>query len=252
MFFTRDISWDCYFDTAAAPRQMSPSQATLEETYAFVQSLDWRLLNVWQDLRHYSYLSTLACSTGYKLDHKLYSDIMTSVLYRLLHMTLGSGGVTGSAFRLALIALTADMFLRWHGLRGDYNGSFERFSDALGALGASPDAKTVPQAVLAWMLLLRHVLEPPGTPTQDVHWLSEVIGCLELSSWEEARQTFKTMVWIDFLHDAKGEAAFCEALHNNDRQAISGEKGDPSSSPRTIIYRDHEPKKELTIPHRNR
>lgn len=213
MFFTREISWDCYFDAHSAPDQRDGLPIATTDVNTFVQSLDWRLSNVWEDARHFSYLSSLACSTGYKLAHELYSDFMASILYRLLHMAPDPDCMAGTALRLALIALGSNMFLRWQGLKTDYDGSLKRFGDALEALRGSDDLETVPAPLLLWMLLLRHALQQPGkTPSHDTRWLPEVIGRLGLSSWEGARQIVKTMVWIDFLHDAKGKAAFSLAL----------------------------------------
>lgn len=206
MFFARDISWDRYFKGPSTPGTATP------EVEGFIQSLDWRLFGVWQDTRHFSYLCNLACSTGYKLDHELYSDIMASVLYRLLHMSLEPDCFAGSALRCGLVALASSLFLRWQGVGADHNGSFGRFGDALNALREPDVLETVPGPLLFWMLMLWQGLRPAETPPHDEQWMSEVIGRFGLPSWQEARELLNTMVWIEFLHGPQGKAAFVRSL----------------------------------------
>jgi hypothetical protein len=219
MFFARDISWDRYFDGPGTPA------ATTAGVEGFIQSLDWRLFGVWQDMRHFSYLCNLACSTGYKLDHELYSDIMASVLYRLLHMTLEPDCFAASTLRCGLVALASSLFLRWQGVESDHNGSFGRFGDALKALRESDAMERVPRPLLLWMLMLWHGLRHAETPPYDEQWASEVIGRLALASWQEARQLLNTMVWIEFLHGPQGKAAFVRSLPASGSPKPDGKSG---------------------------
>lgn len=214
--FFSEPSWSRYFDDNGSTPESYRGAAT--GTDAFVQSLDWRLSNVWQDLRHFSYISHLAYSSGYKLRHDMYSDIMVSVLYRLLHLTIEDCSAS-SAIHLGLAAFTSSMFLRWKTQEPGNNSSVRKFGDALWELRESHAVSTVPDPVLLWLLLLWHVLlwVPRGEHDDQISlqsqlWLSAVIDRLGLSTWDEARKMVKTMVWIGFLHDAKAEAAFGEAL----------------------------------------
>lgn len=206
MFFARDTSWGRYFEGPSTPATTTP------EVEGFIQSLDWRLSGVWQDMRHFSYLCHLARGTGYKLDHELYSDIMASVLYRLLHMTLEPDCFAGSAIRSGLVALASSLFLSWQGVGSDHNGSFGRFGDALENLRESDTMETVPGPLLFWMLMLWQGLRNAERPPHDEQWMSEVICHLGLASWQEARQLLNTMVWIEFLHGPQGKAAFVRSL----------------------------------------
>ncbi|KPM35977.1 hypothetical protein AK830_g10602 [Neonectria ditissima] len=210
-FFRQAISWDRY---VVDHRKSRPAHLDCEDdTSAFIQALDWRLANVWKDLQRFSDICNLACQTGHRLTHTSFSEIMISVLYRLLHISLGDCPLA-ECLRVGMLAFAATIFMQWQYFKLGQGSLAEMFSAALLRLQIS--SVDVPPAVLFWLLTVMNTSFSNDAEAQHVGWLEEVIGLVRLASWDEARKVLKSMVWIDSLNDSKGKAAFVRAKSNID------------------------------------
>lgn len=211
-FFRSGLSWArCLDDGTLTDKRRAHTDADRNEADAFVESLDPRLFGIWQDLKQFSYLSNLAYRSGHRLHHAFYGETMVLILYRLLHLTQ-ENCAAGNAARLGLITFASSMLFRWEGSWQDHTRLMTRFGDALQKLRKSSPTVTIPQPMIFWMLLMWHQMWFPGERQHDSDWLSDVINNLQISSWDEARTMVKAVIWIDFLHDRKGEAVFLDAF----------------------------------------
>ncbi|KAF7535772.1 hypothetical protein G7Z17_g13151 [Cylindrodendrum hubeiense] len=150
---------------------------------------------------------TLETST-HELPSKICSEIMVSVLYRLLHMSFEQCPLN-EALRVGMVAFTQAIFLQWQYFKMGEGRLKESFSNAL--LKLQESFIEVPPPVLFWLLTLLNTSFSTDAEGRHAGWFSEVIELVHLSSWEEARKVLKSLVWIDSLNDSKGKVAFGNA-----------------------------------------
>ena len=176
------------------------------DTTAFVKTLDIRLANVWKDLEEFSMLSNLASQTGGKLQPNTFSEIMVSILYRLLALSFPDSPLE-DAIRLGMMTFTASIFFRWRGMKQRQAYLDNSFKEALAKLKKAP--AQLPQALNLWLLVLwnANVADDPG---QDIfsEWTIKVVRSLDIGSWTDAHDILKTVIWIDCLFDASSRRAF--------------------------------------------
>ncbi|KAH6985703.1 hypothetical protein BKA56DRAFT_715144 [Ilyonectria sp. MPI-CAGE-AT-0026] len=208
-FFRDAISWDCYVvdNKAKRPASLDPGH----QIPSFVQSLDWKLVNVWTDLKRFSDICNLASQTGHKLTQTTFSEIMVSVLYRLLHMSFKQCPVN-EVLRVGMVAYTTAIFLQWQYFKMGEGHLKESLSNALLELRES--FIDVPPPVLFWLLTVLNTSFATDAEGRHVGWFSEVVELIPLASWAEARKVLKSMVWVDSLNDSKGKVAFDKARSN--------------------------------------
>lgn len=208
-FFRDAISWDCYVvdNKAKRPASLDPG----DQIRSFVQSLDWKLVNVWTDLKRFSDICNLASQTGHKLTQTTFSEIMVSVLYRLLHMSFEQCPVN-EVLRVGMVAYTTAIFLQWQYFKMGEGHLKESLSNALLKLRES--FIDVPPPVLFWLLMVLNTSFAADSGGRHVSWFSEVVGLVPLASWAEARKVLKSMIWVDSLNDSKGKVAFDKAMLN--------------------------------------
>ncbi|KAH7149653.1 hypothetical protein B0J13DRAFT_663415 [Dactylonectria estremocensis] len=208
-FFRDAISWGCYVDDNQ--RKRPASLAFEDPIISITEFLNWRLLNVWKDLQQFSNLCNLAGQTGHKLTQTTFSEIMVSVMYRLLHMSFEDCPLN-DALRVGMITFTTAMFLQWQCLKSGERHIEESLSSALLKLHES--SVHVPPPVLFWLLTVMHTSFSGDAGGRHASWFSEVVRLVPLLSWEEARKALKSMIWVDSVNDDKGREAFEKARLN--------------------------------------
>lgn len=223
-FFQTDISWDPYLAQNKAKR-MPSHENTANEAVKFIGLLDVKLYNVWIDLKKFSDLCNLASQTGSKLPSAHFSEIMVSILYRLLHQSCETD-VAHESLRVGMVAYAGAIFFRWTYLaRGQKNHAAQGLDEALVRLW---DCRYyVPDQIVLWLLMVWYtsVLSPAGDEKYDP-WLKEQLDALQLSSWVKARKVLKSIMWIDAFHDSKAQLAIDRALGH----AGAGSSLSPQSS----------------------
>jgi len=165
LFFSEGISWDTYIadsdsksledrpalSSAAASSRASDSGSASEQqqfrsdsppatiphrVYPTDDIPDWRLVNIWLDLREFSRAANLAFQTGRKLSAELFQEVVISAQYRLLqlpgfsndHVESSEEGnaptrsIQETVFHLGMLAFSATTFLSLEGMPMRYNG----------------------------------------------------------------------------------------------------------------------------------
>ena len=202
------ISWDPYVSKCSPKMAIQTSSHEHPKISNFVQTLDHRLIGVWEDMHDFSQLSNLACQTANKLTPNAFSEMMSSILYRLLGLTFSESAVD-EAIRLGLATFASSVYFQWRGLRDRQEHANQAFQTALGRLR---QVKTImPLQLQLWLLMVSRMCTPGGCNAADLHqWTTESLGRLHLRSWKSTREVLKQVMWIDFIHDASAKAAFEE------------------------------------------
>ncbi|KAF5555827.1 fungal specific transcription factor factor domain-containing protein [Fusarium napiforme] len=161
-----------------------------------------RLSNVWRDLEEFAKLGNIASQTGRKLQPNIFSEVMVSILYRLL--ALSPESVSENAFRLGMMAFTASIFFRWRDMKQRQAYLDESFRDAL--MEMKNAFVQPPSTVLLWLLVIWRTNSVQGGGDEAIEeWLLEVMGGLGICSWPELHRTLKSVLWIDCLFDASSQ-----------------------------------------------
>jgi hypothetical protein len=206
VFFNADISWNPYISSQGLIRGMKKVTKRNSDIADFIKTLDPRLSNVWKDLEEFSTLSNLASQTGRKLQPNTFSEIVVSILYRLLALSHPASPVE-NVFRLGMMAYTASIFFRWREMKQRQAYLDNSFREALSELRKAKVRP--PGAVLLWLLVLWKITVSDDS-NHDVfsEWTFEVLRGLGVESWDSVRDVLKTVVWIDCLFDASGRRVF--------------------------------------------
>ncbi|CAM1505951.1 Fc.00g115880.m01.CDS01 [Cosmosporella sp. VM-42] len=225
VFFDDSISWDEHISAngpTRAPETLQTSENSLSE---FLETLDGRLFNVWKDLQEFSRLSNLAYQTSSKLPPNTFSEIMVSVLYRLMNLVFNESPVE-DAVRLGMITFTAAMFFRWREMRQRQGYLDDAFRVALQKLEHT--STQGPYVVLLWLLMMWNICVPDRSGDGlFVDWLDDIILNSHFQSWMEARNVLKKIIWINYMHDAPGKMLFDAAVSRtklHDSQTTSTSK----------------------------
>ncbi|KAK5998039.1 hypothetical protein PT974_00409 [Cladobotryum mycophilum] len=115
MFFSDALSWEPFIWDGGLIGGSSKFVGTNEDVSVFIKTLDEKMINIWNDLREFAWISNLA-QTTYKLQPNTFSEIMVSVLYRLLNFSFPEGPIL-EAMRLAMTVFAAGIFFQWRGIR---------------------------------------------------------------------------------------------------------------------------------------
>ncbi|KAF5677628.1 hypothetical protein FHETE_1679 [Fusarium heterosporum] len=206
IFFNDDISWNPYISSKNLIRGMKKAAKRNGVIATFIKTLDPRLSNVWKDLDEFATLSNLASQTGRKLQPNTFSEIMVSILYRLLALSYPESPLA-NALRLGVMTFSATIFFRWREMKQRQIYLDDSFKGALLELKKSPVQP--PSALLLWLLVLWKTTGGNG-PSDNVFsgWTCEVIRGLGIESWAGMRDVLKTVLWIDCLFDTPSRHIF--------------------------------------------
>ncbi|KAF5632969.1 uncharacterized protein FTJAE_7354 [Fusarium tjaetaba] len=202
VFFNKDISWNPYLPSQHLLRHKKNHPDTNHNMQAFLKTLDPRLSNVWKDLEEFAKLSNIASQTGRKLQPNIFSEVMVSILYRLL--ALSPESPSENAFRLGMMTFAASIFFRWRDMKQRQAYLDESFRDAL--MDLKKAATRPPDTVLLWLLVIwRTSSSQVGGDEAIEEWLLEVMGGLGICSWPELHKALKSVLWIDCLFDTSSK-----------------------------------------------
>lgn len=235
--FREEIAWDCFIANRGVIRcSHEPYQAQID---AFGDVLDPKLGNCWKDLHAFSCMSNLAYQTTRKLSPITYSEMMISILYRLVHLSFEEGSLQ-EAVRIGLLTFSSTIFLTRVYMKQPYEHLFSLFRSALFKLCQSTSI-VVPQPVMLWLMILYHVVayEQPSPGDWQSVWLGKAVSLTEVNLWPQARIILKSIMWVDFVHDVPGKKIFeaavesltFSALHS-DKACFSWSAGDASERQR--------------------
>ncbi|CAG9947174.1 unnamed protein product [Clonostachys rosea f. rosea IK726] len=208
MFFEGEVPWDRYVIDQYNPTNISSDYIHLQT----MQSLDWRLVNVWLDMQQFSFMCNDIQKRGVRLDQLVYSKIMVSMQYRLLCLSFNDCSLN-NALRAGMLVVMTRLMFGWHPRNDAQVRAAVRLDEAMVSI---LDGKIdVPYHVLFWMHMVRSQLG--GLARIDVRlnaWLVDTIEVLSFRSWEESRKVLLSMVWFEFFGESQAELAFDYASMN--------------------------------------
>lgn len=183
--------------------------------------MDKRLHNAMRDLHTFSCISNLAYQTTRKLSPEIYNEIMISILYRLTNLSFESDPFQ-EALRVGLLAISSTLFMQRQLVEHPYDHLLNLHRKSLLKLRESTDID-VPVPIVLWLTMLLHVVEnrEPSPPDWLSVWLDEAIFRARIESWHRAHEILRSMVWVNFVHDRCGMAAFEAAMLRVERGAGS-------------------------------
>lgn len=210
VFFRDAIFWDAYVANNEVDRARNVA-VKYDAVSRFVLTLDPKLVNVWKDLKEFSRLANLAVQTSYKLPPNRFSEIMVSILYRLLSLSFTNSPVE-EAVRLGAITYAAAVFFRWRTMRQRQECLDRMFQSALKAARTSP----VPPQITFWLLVVWYTCTLEDLDRGFLTaWLDEIMVQLSVNDKEQARQVLKSVMWIDCLFDASVDVVLSRARARN-------------------------------------
>lgn len=190
------------------------------------QCVDPFLHNIYTDLQTFSHLADLAHQADKTLDSSFVNEVIISTFYRLLHFnsscSLFHKNTANELLRQGLLAYSVTVFLQDQINSGRYAYVAAELDRAITSCSSSSlhragDFKTMPEPLKVWLTLLPSLLSSSSSPTakgEDVH-LSKIlsaqfsgektVGTLS-RGWLEVRSLMKAVMWIGFVHDARGQA----------------------------------------------
>lgn len=184
---------------------------------AFIDTLNPKLGNCCKDLHAFSCMSNLAYQTTRKLSPETYNEMMISILYRLMHLSFEED-LLQEAIRTGLLTFSSTLFLTRLHMNQPYEHLFNLYGSALLKLCQSTSI-IVPQPVMLWLLVLYHVIayeQPSPGDWQSVR-LGEALSLTSVNTWPQAHEILKSVMWVDFVHDAPGKKAFETAVQRLER-----------------------------------
>ncbi|KAF5578591.1 hypothetical protein FPANT_9930 [Fusarium pseudoanthophilum] len=215
VFFNKDISWNPYLSSQNLLRHKKKHPDANHDMKSFLKTLDPRLSNVWRDLEEFAKLSNIASQTGRKLQPNIFSEVMVSILYRLL--ALSPESPSENAFRLGMMTFAASIFFRWRDMKQRQAYLDESFRDALRELKKA--ATQPPTAVLLWLLVIwRTNSVQSGTDQAIEEWFLGVVDSLRIFSWPKLHNVLKSVLWIDCLFDASSKRILEPMLEKTARE----------------------------------
>lgn len=209
--FREGIAWDCFIANRGLIRcSHEPYRAQI---HAFVDALEPKFGNCWKDLHAFSCMSNLAYQTTRKLSPDTYNEMMISILYRLMYLSFEEGSLQ-EVIRTGLLTFSSTIFLTRLYRRQPYEHLFHLFSSALLKLCQSTSI-IVPRPIMLWLMVLYHVVAYKNSTPGDWQsiWLGKAVSLSGAKVWSQAHAILKSIMWVDFVHEAPGKKAFEAAVH---------------------------------------
>lgn len=199
-FFNGSISWDPLLHKFT-PMYRLPEQIRLDpELEVFLRTWDYKLQNVFLDLRDFSNWVNSITLARKKLKPEWFQEIMLSIQYRLLHLeySLNTHSLE-EAVRLGLLAFETTVFLQIPGSKMISRVFAQQLRGAVQMVFA-----THPQLLdlKLWLLLIGSIMV---FDTREP-WLVEAVSELtQGQDWDTIRQRLMSIMWISNVHDAPGK-----------------------------------------------
>ncbi|KAK9771095.1 putative Transcription factor domain-containing protein [Seiridium cardinale] len=204
---SKDFSWGSYLSSSRQTLVSSTSGPTTKrcaaELEGFLGRIDTRLRLVWLDLAEFVRAVNIARQTRLDIDSELYMEAMVSIHYRLLYLRYDVGDVC-EAVRLGLLAFASTLFLQWRDIKTRFEHLARRFRHALSLLRYNKEV--MPAELRLWLYMAGPICVFDDAEAALYPALIEVLRYLQLTTWEEVKQTMKTILWVDFLHDFRGKS----------------------------------------------
>uniref|UniRef100_A0A0B7JU75 Transcription factor domain-containing protein n=1 Tax=Bionectria ochroleuca TaxID=29856 RepID=A0A0B7JU75_BIOOC len=204
VFFHDSISWTPYLLSNC--RRSGESDAVQTGLALWIGTLDYRLRIVREDLVEFCSMSNSASQRNQKLPRSTFSEILLSLIYRLLNLSFELDSAE-ETIRLGMLAYTSTMFLQWH----NHMVEFYHLRCMLGATLRNLDNENLGASlpVQLWLFFAWHMLQPPECEYRQLDiWLERLLCAGGLSAWSEVRQLLRSTAWIDYINGVDGEKVY--------------------------------------------
>ncbi|KAK7416875.1 hypothetical protein QQX98_004933 [Neonectria punicea] len=210
LFSTGEISWDSVYCHPLAIEASSRSLPIIQ----LVESLqDWRLTNIFQDLQHLTLSINEHVGSNVLFSGKSFQICVSSVQTRLLGLQGCLNDVLAEALRLGMLTFLSTTFqVPAHKVPYKYLARQLRMS-CHAIEPSTPELRDI----LFWLLMMGLI----SALDVDELWVRNKwdVTCDLNSSWVDARERLRTVMWINCIHDEEGRRLF-EKL-NCDRQSCN-------------------------------
>ncbi|KEF56386.1 uncharacterized protein A1O9_07967 [Exophiala aquamarina CBS 119918] len=224
--FRDDINWDCFIAGRGLIRcSHKPHEAQIG---GFIDGLNQQLSNCWKDIHAFCCLSNMAYQTGGKFSPETYNEMMISIFYRLMHLSFTDDGMQ-RLIRIGLLTYCSTIFL----IRMYQANPFSRLHDLFSTelrVNFQSTSRCLPQSVLFWLLMIYNLVaykDSCRTEWQTV-WLDETIALDKTATWSDASTLLKSVMWVDFVHDAAGMKIFDAAVERLGGSGLNDESATTS------------------------
>lgn len=169
---------------------------------------DAELRKTWDTTQAFCALVNYAAESERKIPQETFLDSMASALYRLVGMKFPVDSLD-EAVRLGLSAFCSHVFLQWSSFRPPHHHLPTVYKQCLTEHLCS-DSMALSEP-MPWLLMVGAMAVFPKGDTWLWPWLRRatgVPGSDASGSWGEIRASMKRLLWIDFVHDRRGEATY--------------------------------------------
>lgn len=223
-FFNGDISWDHLLHEFVLMSRPLDQPHLDQDVENFLGTWDYKLRNVFLDLRDFSNMVNSIILTRKKIKPEWFQEMMLSIQYRLLHLEYSlTTHPLEEAVRLGLLAFETTVFLQIPGSKMISKVFAEQLRAAVQMVFAT---QPLLLDLKLWILLIGSIMvfdikEP---------WLVESITELtQGQSWETVRQRLKSIMWIDKVHDAPAKIILGIIQQEQGKRLNMQNEKDPSS-----------------------
>lgn len=191
----------------------SPAQVGYQYNHSeeFLNIIDDQLAMTWGVMKRFCSQINLVAETNCRLPGESFLDTMTTVMYRLLHMSFETGSID-EAVRLGLLALSSHVFLQWKDVRPSYVDFPATYRNCLANLQAVDGFASY--HLLLWLLMVG-AISIFTTADDDMWlkpWLRVNMNLCEVTSWNKMRDILDSFLWIGLVHDQPGMDMFDSAF----------------------------------------
>ncbi|KAK7426260.1 hypothetical protein QQZ08_007290 [Neonectria magnoliae] len=198
-------SWEPFLEPALQTSSIPYHRAPSTRIQSALEPWDYRLRNVFVDLRDFASMANSLIPSHEKLRPELFQEIMLSIQCRLLCLEYAIDLYPlQESIRLGLLAFESTVFLQTPRLGVKLRS--DRFAGQLHQAIMKLHIKTPEFADLKlWLVLVGSILVFDG----DEAWLVESINKLTGNqTWTEVRKRVKDVMWVDIIHDGPGRHTF--------------------------------------------
>uniref|UniRef100_A0A8H7K3R3 Transcription factor domain-containing protein n=1 Tax=Bionectria ochroleuca TaxID=29856 RepID=A0A8H7K3R3_BIOOC len=205
VFFNELTSWDPYLVISRTPQDAD------DETISWwiTDNLEPRLRTIWEDLRQFRRMSIFANEANHKIPKDTFSELMVSLLYRLVNLSYDLDS-PNEVVRLGMLGYVTSIFLRW-GKTAEFHHLRRMLGGTLKAI--HPGISDIPTPAILWLLITWHLLRPLE---QEVGMLDGLLKSMSRNDtpliWSEVQGLLRSSVWISHMHDVEGEAVYRRAI----------------------------------------
>lgn len=164
-------------------------------------TLNYELAELWDVLHRFCAMVNQASLNRRKLSDQTLLETMTSVMYRLLHISSTSESID-EVIVLGMMSFCVSVFLTWSHLRMPFELLQRKHVRSIDCLMQTLRSSSHPETLL-WSLLIYVGAFSPlvGVDRLQVRaWLVEVAATCGLTTWSGMRTAMKDFLWIDIVH----------------------------------------------------